>query len=90
MDINLDTLTLTEASEAIGARRLTSGKLTEAFLERIERYNPFYNCYITVSSEQALAQAHAADALLAQGKWLGPLHGIPISVKDTIATRLPM
>jgi aspartyl-tRNA(Asn)/glutamyl-tRNA(Gln) amidotransferase subunit A len=87
MEINLDTLTLSDASEAIRARRLTSTKLTEAFLERIERYNPFYNCYITVSSNEALAQAHAADALLAEGTWLGPLHGIPISVKDTIATK---
>lgn len=87
MEINLDTLTLSEASEAVRARRLTSTKLTEAFLERIERHDSFYNCYITVSGNEALAQAHAADALLARGTWLGPLHGMPISIKDTIATK---
>ena len=56
-------------------------------LERIERLNPALNAYITVTGEAALAEARRAERLIARGAWQGPLHGIPIALKDNIYTR---
>jgi aspartyl-tRNA(Asn)/glutamyl-tRNA(Gln) amidotransferase subunit A len=83
---SLTTLTLTEASARIHARTLTSVQLTQALLDRISIYNPKVNAYITVLAEESLAQAAALDAELKAGKSRGPLHGIPIAMKDNIDT----
>jgi aspartyl-tRNA(Asn)/glutamyl-tRNA(Gln) amidotransferase subunit A len=56
-------------------------------LERIESLNDRLNAFITVTSEQALEQAHEADKELANGHDRGPLHGIPVAVKDLFATK---
>jgi aspartyl-tRNA(Asn)/glutamyl-tRNA(Gln) amidotransferase subunit A len=82
----LTRLTLTEASELLRRRTVSAVELTQACLDRIEKYNPVLNAFITVTREQALAVARQRDAELRRGKSLGPLHGIPIAVKDNIDT----
>jgi len=65
---------------------LTCVQMTQAALDSIERLNPTLNAFVHVDAAVALAQAHKADALLAQGIDLGPLHGIPVAIKDNIDT----
>jgi len=79
-------LTLAEASRMIRARLLSPVELTEAYLAAIDRYEPDVNAYITITRERALEQARALEAELANGRWRGPLHGVPIALKDNIDT----
>jgi aspartyl-tRNA(Asn)/glutamyl-tRNA(Gln) amidotransferase subunit A len=79
-------LTIAEAGKRIAARTLSPLDLTRAYLERIERFNPRVNAYITVTADAALVQARALEAELAAGKSRGPLHGIPLGLKDNIDT----
>src|SRR5215210_5315660 len=58
--------------------------LTEAFLRRIDAWQPRINAFITVTPELARQQADAADEARAAGRSLGPLHGVPVAVKDDI------
>ena len=67
--------------------RLTSRRLAEIYLDRIERLNRDLECFATVTPELALAEADAADALLRAGVWRGPLHGIPYGLKDLFDTK---
>jgi aspartyl-tRNA(Asn)/glutamyl-tRNA(Gln) amidotransferase subunit A len=83
---DLSTLSLTEASARIQARTVTPSQLVEACLARIRVYNPKLNAFITVLAEQARAQARQLDAEQKAGKLRGPLHGIPIVLKDNIDT----
>lgn len=83
---DLAALSLTEASARIRARSVTPTQLTEACLARIETYNRKLNCFITVLREQALAQARELEGEQRAGKLRGPLHGIPIALKDNIDT----
>lgn len=76
--------TLRQASESLRARKISSVELTEACLGRIATFNPKIDAWITVMREQALAQAKALDKEQASGHWRGPLHGIPIGLKDNI------
>lgn len=78
---------LVEAGRAIAARKLSSVELTAAMLERIAALDPALHAYATVTADQALAQAKAADAELAGGRARGPLHGVPIAVKDLCYTK---
>jgi len=80
------TLPLSEASALLRAGKLTARELTEACLARIATYNPKLNAFITVMTEDARAQADGLDAELRAGKWRGPLHGIPVGLKDLIDT----
>jgi aspartyl-tRNA(Asn)/glutamyl-tRNA(Gln) amidotransferase subunit A len=82
----LTDLALAEASARIRQRTVTPTNLTEACLARIEKYNPQLNAFITVMKDQALAQAHDLDAEQRAGKLRGPLHGIPIGLKDLFDT----
>jgi aspartyl-tRNA(Asn)/glutamyl-tRNA(Gln) amidotransferase subunit A len=79
-------LTLAEASARIKAGQVTSTELVNACLARIDVYNPKVNAFITVTREQALAQARTLDAEQRAGRLRGPLHGIPIGLKDNIDT----
>ena len=79
-------LDLREAAEAVRARSLSPVELTRACLERIERLDPQLNSFITVTAERALIQARDAEAEIAVGRWRGPLHGIPIALKDNVDT----
>ena len=82
----LTDLTIEEAARGIASGQLSPVALTRAYLERIELLNPRINAYITVTAEEALAQARALEAELASGRNRGPLHGIPIALKDNIDT----
>jgi aspartyl-tRNA(Asn)/glutamyl-tRNA(Gln) amidotransferase subunit A len=79
-------LTLSEVSARIKAGTVTSTELVTACLGRIDVYNPKVNAFITVTREQALAHAKALDAEQRAGRLRGPLHGIPIALKDNIDT----
>jgi aspartyl-tRNA(Asn)/glutamyl-tRNA(Gln) amidotransferase subunit A len=76
--------TLKQASENLRARKITAAELTQACLDRIQAFNPKIDAWITVMREQALAQAKALDKEAAAGHWRGPLHGIPVGLKDNI------
>ena len=80
----LCSLSLKEASDAIRTRKASPLDLTQACLDRIKTYNPKINAWITVMGEKALAQAKMLADEQAAGKLRGPLHGIPIGVKDSI------
>src|SRR5438309_10824770 len=79
-------LSLKEASELLRTRALSPVDLTNLCLERIRRFNPSLNAFITVTADQALATAREMEAEQRHGKWRGPLHGIPIALKDNIDT----
>ena len=68
------------------ARELSSRELLAELLDRVERYNPVLNAVVTLDVERAMAAAARADAAIADGHVLGPLHGLPMTVKDTFAT----
>jgi aspartyl-tRNA(Asn)/glutamyl-tRNA(Gln) amidotransferase subunit A len=83
---NLCFLTIAEASRRIREGSLSPVELTEAYLDRIAALNGQLNAYLLVLGEQALADAHRAEAEIAAGGWKGPLHGIPIALKDIYNT----
>ena len=84
---DLETLTIAGLAPEIANRNISPVALTRLYLERIERLNPAINAYVTVTSEDALAQAQIAEEEIAHGHHRGPLHGIPFSIKDNIVTR---
>jgi aspartyl-tRNA(Asn)/glutamyl-tRNA(Gln) amidotransferase subunit A len=79
-------LTLDEASAQLRLGKVSPVELTQACLSRIERLNPQLNAFITVCAESALVEARRAEAEIQQGRWHGPLHGIPIALKDLVDT----
>lgn len=79
-------LTLTRVSELLRTKAISSVELTRACLERIEQYNPTLNAFITVTAEQALTAAREMDMESRRRNRRGPLHGIPIAVKDNMDT----
>jgi amidase len=81
--INVTELTAGEAEAALSSHQYSSRQLTEAFLERIGKYNPLYNAIITLNPN-ALHEADEADRRRAAGESMGPLAGIPVVVKDTM------
>jgi len=78
--------TLQQAAGQIRARKISPVELTRACLDRIERLQPQLNAFITVMTDQALAQARELETEALAGNWRGPLHGIPIGLKDLIDT----
>lgn len=78
--------TLLEAADAIRSRTLSPVELTRVLLDRIDRLDPSLHSYATVTYESALSQAGRAEAEIAAGRYRGPLHGIPIAVKDLCDT----
>jgi amidase len=80
-------LTLTELSEALRRRTVSSVEATSHLLNRIAALDSQYRSYATVMADAALAEARAADAEIGNGRWRGPLHGVPIAVKDLCFTK---
>ncbi|MGA9977339.1 MAG: amidase [Candidatus Sulfotelmatobacter sp.] len=78
--------TILELAPLLRQKKISPLELTQACLQRIEKQNPALNAFITVATEPALAAARAAEAEIARGDWRGPLHGIPIALKDLIDT----
>ncbi|HEX6769925.1 MAG TPA: amidase [Candidatus Binatia bacterium] len=85
--VEIERLTVAELAPLIKAKKLSVADVTQRFLERIERYNPALNAFQTITAETALKQARRLDRELRAGKRRGPLHGIPFSIKDNLATR---
>jgi aspartyl-tRNA(Asn)/glutamyl-tRNA(Gln) amidotransferase subunit A len=83
---DLATLTVTRAAELIRRRDISAVELTEACLRRIDAYNSTLNAFVTVAREHALQTARELDAERRTGGLRGPLHGIPIALKDNIDT----
>jgi len=83
---DLANLDLREAAELIRTKKVSPVELTKACLARIDALNSTLNCFITVTAEAALAQARAAESEVLKGKWRGPLHGVPIALKDLFDT----
>ena len=77
---------VTQLSRWIETRKLTSERLTNIYLKRLEEFDPKLHCVITLTRELALKQARQADAEIAAGKYRGPLHGIPWGGKDLLDT----
>ncbi len=75
-----------ESSESLRKREVSPVELTKQCLARIENLNPTLNAFITVTAESALAAARTAEAEILRGHWRGPLHGIPLALKDLIDT----
>lgn len=86
MPNDLTRLSAADAAAAIRARRLSPVELVEAVLAAIERSQPVLNAFVTIAAEQARAAARAAEDAVARGEPLGPLHGVPFSVKDLTNT----
>ena len=80
-------LPVTELSELVRRRRVTSVQLTQMYLARLKKYDPVLKCVISLTEDRALKQASAADAEIRAGKYRGPLHGIPWGAKDLLAVR---
>ena len=81
----MHTLSLKELAAGLAAKKFSSRELTQHYLARIAERDPALNSFVTVTPEIALAQADAADALLAKGEG-GPLTGIPLAQKDIFCT----
>jgi Asp-tRNA(Asn)/Glu-tRNA(Gln) amidotransferase A subunit family amidase len=85
-DADIAFSTVTQLSRWIESKKLSSERLTNIYLKRLEVFNPTLRCVITLTREHALAQAKNADAEIAAGKYRGPLHGIPWGGKDLLDT----
>ena len=79
--------TISELADLLSTRRVTSLALTQMYLARLKRYDPQLHFVVNLTEERALAQAKAADAEIAAGKYRGPLHGIPWGAKDLLAVK---
>jgi aspartyl-tRNA(Asn)/glutamyl-tRNA(Gln) amidotransferase subunit A len=77
-------LSIHEAQQLIKERKLSPVDLTQAVLDRIAKVDGKLHAYINLMSESALNEARTAEAEIAKGKWRGPLHGIPVAVKDQL------
>jgi aspartyl-tRNA(Asn)/glutamyl-tRNA(Gln) amidotransferase subunit A len=78
--------TITELAQRLRRREISPVEITRACLDRIEKLNPVLNAFITVTAESALAEARVAEAEILRGEWRGPLHGVPVALKDLIDT----
>ena len=85
-DADIAFASVARLSHWIEQRKLTSERLTNIYLKRIERFDPKLHCVITLTRDLALAQAKKADEEIAAGKHRGPLHGIPWGAKDLLDT----
>jgi aspartyl-tRNA(Asn)/glutamyl-tRNA(Gln) amidotransferase subunit A len=84
---NNEKLNITRLSAMIRRREISPVEVTKYFLQRIHKLQPALNAYITITEELALRQAKQAEREILRGRYRGPLHGIPISIKDLICTK---
>ncbi|HEY3221548.1 MAG TPA: amidase [Gemmatimonadales bacterium] len=85
MDVGF--LSVVELGRLLRQKKTSATELATYFLDRLERIGPRFNAVVTLTRERALAEAALADREIQQGKWRGPLHGIPYGVKDLLATK---
>lgn len=87
MPSDVEEFTLATLARAIRRRKVSPVEVSKACLARIERLDRTLNAFITITPERALADARRAEREIARGDWRGPLHGVPIAIKDIFATR---
>ncbi|HUV53180.1 MAG TPA: amidase [Dehalococcoidia bacterium] len=80
-------MSATDLTKAIKTKKLSPVEVIRTFLERIESVNPKINAYVTVTADSALKEAKKAERKVMKGGKLGPLHGVPVSIKDLIFTK---
>ena len=80
-------LSATSLGSAIERKQLSPVEAVKAYLERIERVDPKVNSYITLCADQALRDARQAESEIQRGEYRGPLHGVPVAIKDQIHTK---
>jgi aspartyl-tRNA(Asn)/glutamyl-tRNA(Gln) amidotransferase subunit A len=83
---DLTQLSIREAADLIHKKKVSPVEQTTACLARINQFNPALNAFITITAESAMAQAREAESEVMRGKWRGPLHGVPIALKDLFDT----
>jgi aspartyl-tRNA(Asn)/glutamyl-tRNA(Gln) amidotransferase subunit A len=83
---NVTQLNLDEASQLLRSKKISPVQLTQECLSRIERFNGKLNAFITVTADSATAEARVTESEIQRGHWRGPLHGIPIALKDIVDT----
>ena len=86
-ELDLRELTLAEVASLVRRKEASPVELVEGYLRRIEALNPSLNAYITVAADEAMRSARQAEDDVARGLDLGPLHGVPLAIKDLFATR---
>jgi aspartyl-tRNA(Asn)/glutamyl-tRNA(Gln) amidotransferase subunit A len=84
---DLTALSIAEAGALIVRRQVSPVELTDAYLAQLERQNPLLNAYVTVTGDAAREEARAAEREIGSGTYRGPLHGIPIALKDLYDTK---
>src|SRR5690348_14952079 len=77
---------ISELAPRLRRKEISPVEVTQQCLRQIEKLNPALNAFITVLSDSALKEARAAEAEILRGEWRGPLHGVPIALKDLIDT----
>ena len=82
MSDELHWMPATDIAAAVRTKQLSPVEITEALLRRIERLNPALNAYVLVTGDMAMESARAAETAVIRGDALGPLHGVPVSIKD--------
>jgi aspartyl-tRNA(Asn)/glutamyl-tRNA(Gln) amidotransferase subunit A len=82
--LDISNITIKHLSKLIASREISCLEVVDATIERIQKLNPKLNAFITILDQSAKREAKHADSLIKQGKYLGPLHGIPVSLKDLI------
>ena len=87
MSAELAFMSAVELAQGIREKKVSSLEATENFFQRIDRLDSQLNSYLTLCQDQALADARAADEAVQRGSELGPLHGVPISIKDLEMTK---
>ena len=80
-------MSLADLGALIRAKQVSPVEVTEQALARIEQFNPRWNAFLTVTADRAREQARAAEAEITKGEYRGPLHGVPVGLKDLIHTR---
>jgi aspartyl-tRNA(Asn)/glutamyl-tRNA(Gln) amidotransferase subunit A len=79
-------LTISDLSELIRARKISPVEVTRSTLARIDKVNPVFNAYVTVTADLAMKSAQEAESEIQHNRWRGPLHGVPIALKDLFDT----
>jgi amidase len=84
--MQLTLMTATELAAAIRSKEISSTEWVESYLDRVDALNPGLGAVVTVAAESARSEAREADRCLARGEDLGPMHGLPVTVKDCLET----
>ena len=85
-DVDIGYMPASVMATAFGRKELSPVEIMKAVLDRITRFNPTLNAFVTVMAKSALAQANEAEQAILRGDKLGPLHGVPVSLKNSMAT----